>query len=112
MNDEVRAVHRNARVSAQKARLVAALIRRKDVADALNILRFTDKKAAGLFEKVLNSAIANAEHNNNLDVDNLYVSTVLVDKATSFKCFRARAKGRGNRIEKQNCHITVAVKER
>ncbi|MBP3222159.1 MAG: 50S ribosomal protein L22 [Neisseriaceae bacterium] len=103
------AQHKNARISAQKARLVADLIRGKDIEDALNILTFCPKKGAGLMKKVLESAIANAEHNEGADIDELKVVTVFVDKAGSLKRFRARAKGRGNRIEKQTCHINVTV---
>ncbi len=105
----VSAQHNNARISAQKARLVADLIRGKDVAQALNILSFSPKKAAQLIKKVLESAIANAEHNNGVDIDELKVVTIFVDKGPSLKRFQARAKGRGNRIEKQTCHINVVV---
>ena len=105
----VSASHKNARISAQKARLVADLIRGKDVAQALNILAFRKKKGAELIKKVLESAIANAEHNNGADIDELKVVTIYVDKAASLKRFQARAKGRGNRIEKQTCHINVTV---
>lgn len=107
----VNAQHKNARISAQKARLVADLIRGKDVAQALNILAFSPKKGAELIKKVLESAIANAEHNNGADIDELKVVTIFVDKGPSLKRkrFQARAKGRGNRIEKQTCHINVTV---
>lgn len=105
----VNAQHKNARISAQKARLVADLIRGKDVAQALNILTFSPKKGAELIKKVLESAIANAEHNNGADIDELTVVTIFVDKGPSLKRFQARAKGRGNRIEKQTCHINVTV---
>ena len=105
----VNAQHKNARISAQKARLVADLIRGKDVAQALNILTFSPKKGAELIKKVLESAIANAEHNNGADIDELKVGTIFVDKGPSLKRFQARAKGRGNRIEKQTCHINVTV---
>lgn len=105
----VTALHKNARISAQKARLVADLIRGKSVAQALNILAFSPKKGAELIKKVLESAIANAEHNNGADIDELKVVTIFVDKAASLKRFQARAKGRGNRIEKQTCHINVTV---
>ena len=105
----VHAQHKNARISAQKARLVADLIRGKDVAQALNILTFSPKKGAELIKKVLESAIANAEHNNGADIDELKVVTIFVDKGPSLKRFQARAKGRGNRIEKQTCHINVTV---
>ena len=105
----VNAQHKNARISAQKARLVADLIRGKDVAQALNILTFSPKKGAELIKKVLESAIANAEHNNGADIDELKVVTIFVDKGPSLKRFQARAKGRGNRIEKQTCNINVTV---
>lgn len=105
----VNAQHKNARISAQKARLVADMIRGKDVAQALNILTFSTKKGAELIKKVLDSAIANAEHNEGADIDELKVVTIFVDKGPSLKRFQARAKGRGNRIEKQTCHINVTV---
>lgn len=105
----VSAQHKNARISAQKARLVADLIRGKDVAQALTILQFSPKKGAELLKKVLDSAIANAEHNDGADIDELKVVTVFIDKGPSLKRFSARAKGRGNRIEKQTCHINVTV---
>ena len=105
----VSAQHNNARISAQKARLVADMIRGKDVAQALNILTFSPKKGAELIKKVLESAIANAEQNNDADIDELKVVTIFVDKGSSLKRFQARAKGRGNRIEKQTCHINVTV---
>ena len=106
---ETTAIVRNAHFSAQKTRLVADLIRGKSVEQALNILTFTQKKAAGIIKKALESAIANAEHNDGADIDELIVKTIYVDKAQSMKRFRARAKGRGNRIEKQTCHIVVKV---
>ncbi|AVL71866.1 MULTISPECIES: 50S ribosomal protein L22 [Oligella] len=106
---ETTAIVRNAHISAQKTRLVADLIRGKSVEQALNILTFTPKKAAGIIKKALESAIANAEHNDGADIDELIVKTIYVDKAQSMKRFRARAKGRGNRIEKQTCHIVVKV---
>ncbi|ASK27096.1 50S ribosomal protein L22 [Neisseria chenwenguii] len=105
----VNAQHKNARISAQKVRLVADLIRGKSIDQALNILTFSPKKGAELIKKVLESAIANAEHNNGADIDTLKVVTVYVDKGPSLKRFQARAKGRGNRIEKQTCHINVTV---
>ncbi len=99
----------NARLSAQKGRLVADLIRGKSVDEALNILAFSPKKGAELIKKLLLSAIANAEHNEGADVDTLKVATIFVDKGPSLKRFTARAKGRGNRIEKQTCHISLTV---
>lgn len=98
-----------ARISAQKARLVADQIRGKGVEEALNILSFSPKKAAHLFKKVLNSAIANAEHNEGADVDELKVSTVFVDEGVTLKRIMPRAKGRADRISKRTCHITVKV---
>ncbi|MBI3145308.1 MAG: 50S ribosomal protein L22 [Pseudogulbenkiania sp.] len=97
------------RLSAQKCRLVADLIRGKSVDQALNILAFSPKKGAVIVKKVLESAIANAEHNEGADIDTLKVAAIFVDKGSSLKRFTARAKGRGNRIEKQTCHITLTV---
>lgn len=110
---ETRAVLRGVRLSADKGRLVADLIRGKQVEQALNILTFTQKKAAGIIRKVLESAIANAEHNDGADIDELMVKTIHVEKGMTLKRFTARAKGRGSRIEKPTCHIyvTVATKE-
>lgn len=105
----VSAQHKNARISAQKARLVADLVRGKDIAQALNILTFSPKKGAELIKKVLESAVANAEHNEGADIDELKVVIIYIDKGPSLKRFQARAKGRGNRIEKQTCHINVIV---
>lgn len=105
----VSAQHKNARISAQKARLVADLIRGKSIEQALNILTFSPKKGAELIKKVLESAVANAEHNEGADIDELKVVTIFIDKGPSLKRFQARAKGRGNRIEKQTCHINVIV---
>ncbi|CAB3795755.1 50S ribosomal protein L22 [Pararobbsia alpina] len=106
---EVKAIHRGARISAQKTRLVADQIRGLPVDKALNVLTFSPKKAAGIVKKVVLSAIANAEHNEGADIDELKIKTIYIDKAASLKRFTARAKGRGNRIEKQSCHITVTV---
>ncbi|VWD07438.1 50S ribosomal protein L22 [Burkholderia lata] len=106
---EVKAIHRGARISAQKTRLVADQIRGLPVDKALNVLTFSPKKAAGIVKKVVLSAIANAEHNEGADIDELKIKSICVDKAASLKRFTARAKGRGNRIEKQSCHISVTV---
>ena len=106
---EVSAILRGTRLSAQKGRLVADQIRGMPVDRALNILAFSPKKGAMIIKKVLESAIANAEHNEAADIDALKVKTIYVDKGPSLKRFTARAKGRGNRIEKQTCHITVTV---
>ena len=106
---ETQASLRGVRLSAQKGRLVADLVRGKPVEQALNILTFSPKKAAKIVKKVLESAIANAEHNDGADIDELKVKTIYVDKAESLRRFTARAKGRGNVILKQTCHIYVAV---
>lgn len=108
---ETQAVLRGARLSAQKGRLIADLIRGKSVAEALDILTFSPKKGADVVKKVLESAIANAEHNNGADVDELKVSTVFVDEGMTMKRIRPRAKGRADRILKRSCHITVKVAE-
>jgi large subunit ribosomal protein L22 len=109
---EVAAKYKGARLSAQKARLVADQVRGKAVEDALNILIFSPKKAAGIIRKALESAIANAEHNEGLDVDDLRVSTVMVDEGPTLKRIKARAKGRADRIMKRTCHITVKVADK
>ena len=100
---------RGVRLSAQKGRLVADQIRGLPVDKALNLLAFSPKKGARILKKVLESAIANAEHNEGADIDELKVTTIYVDKATTLKRFTARAKGRGNVIGKQTCHIHVVV---
>ena len=106
---EVSAVLKGDRVSAQKVRLVADQIRGKRVEDALEVLSFSNKKGAPLIKKVLNSAIANAEHNQGLDIDELKVSTIFIDEGVSLKRIMPRAKGRADRITKRSCHITVKV---
>ena len=109
---EVAAKYKGARLSAQKARLVADQVRGKPVEDALNILTFSPKKASVIIKKALESAIANAEHNEGLDVDDLRVSTVMVDEGPTLKRIKARAKGRADRIFKRTCHITVKVADK
>ena len=106
---ETRAILRGVRISAQKGRLVADMIRDKPVDKALSILAFTPKKGAALVKKVLESAIANAEHNDGADIDALKVKTVHVERGTFLKRFQARAKGRGNRVLKHTCHIFITV---
>ena len=108
---EAIAKHRYARTSAQKARLVAAQVRGLSVDKALNILTFSPKKAAVLVKKVLESAIANAEHNEGADIDALRVATIMVDEGPSMKRIRPRAKGRADRILKRTAHITVVVSD-
>ncbi len=106
---ETQASLRGVRLSAQKGRLVADMIRGKKVDQALNTLQFTQKKAAGIIKKVLESAIANAEHNDGADIDELKVKSIYVEQGATLKRFTARAKGRGNRISKGTCHIYVTV---
>ena len=106
---EVAAKLSRARISAQKARLVADQIRGKRVEEALNILSFSTKKGAHMVRKLLESAIANAEHNEGADVDELTVSRVFVDESLTMNRLRPRAKGRADRIFKRTCHITLAV---
>jgi large subunit ribosomal protein L22 len=106
---ETNATLRGVHLSAQKGRLVADQIRGKSVEQALNILTFSPKRGASIIKKVLESAIANAEHNDGADIDALKVARIYVEKGTSMKRFTARAKGRGNRISKPTCHIFVTV---
>jgi large subunit ribosomal protein L22 len=106
---ETRAILRSVRLSAQKGRLVADLIRGQPVDRALNILAFTPKKGAGIIKKLLESAIANAEHNDGADIDALKVKSVLVERGAFLKRFHARAKGRGTRVHKHSCNIYVTV---
>jgi len=106
---ETKAIVRGVRLSADKGRLVADLVRGKRVDQALNILAFTQKKAAGIVKKALESAIANAEHNDGADIDELKITSIYIEQGTTLKRFSARAKGRGNRISKPTCHIYVTV---
>ncbi len=105
------AIAKMIRISPQKARLIADQIRGKTVDQALEILSYSNKKAALPVRKTLESAIANAEHNENADIDELYISKVCIDEGPILKRFRARAKGRGTRILKRTSHITVAVSD-
>ena len=108
---EVSAKLRNAMISAQKMRLVADQIRNKPVEAALDLLAYSPKKAAVIIKKVLESAIANAEHNEGADIDELKVAKIFVDEGRYQGRYRARAKGRGTRILKRSCHITVTVSD-
>lgn len=110
--EETRAIHRFARTSAQKARLVADQIRGLPVEDANNLLKFSPRKAAKLIGKVLKSAIANAEQKGGVDTSNLFVSRIMVDEGPSLKRVMPRAKGRADRIVKRTSHIVVFVAER
>lgn len=112
-----KAILRHARVSAQKARLVANIVRGKDVAEALEMLTFTRKKSAPLIRKLVESAVANAEvqasnSDESLDVDDLYIKTITVDMGPRLRRFRPRAQGRATRILKQTSHITVVLETR
>jgi large subunit ribosomal protein L22 len=106
---EVAASLKGARISAQKARLVADQVRGMPVEEALNLLEFSPKKAAHLVKKILDSAIANAENNEGADVDELKISSIYVDEGMTMKRLSPRAKGRADRILKRSCHITVKV---
>ena len=106
---ETRAVLRGVRLSVDKGRLVADMIRGKKVDQALNILAFTPKKAAGIIKKAVDSAVANAEHNDGADIDELKITSIYVEQGATLKRFSARAKGRGNRISKPTCNIFVTV---
>ena len=108
---ETKAILRGVRLSEQKGRLVADLVRGKSVEQALNILTFSPKKGAKIIKKVVESAIANAEHNDGADIDALRVKSIYVEQGMTLKRFTARAKGRGNRLSKPTCHIYVTVGE-
>lgn len=109
---EVAAILKGARISAQKVRLVADQIRGRGVEEALDILQFSGRKGARLLKKVLESAIANAEHNAGADIDDLLISSVFVDEGKTMKRIKPRAKGRADRILKRSCHITIKVAEK
>lgn len=108
---ETSAYLKGARISAQKARLVADQVRGMGVEEAINLLTFSEKKAAQLIKKVVESAIANAENNEGANVDELKVSTIFVDEGMTMKRVKPRAKGRADRILKRSCHITVKVSD-
>ncbi len=108
---EAIAKYKYAHISAQKVRLVIDQIRGLPVEQASSLLRFSPKKAADVVKKVLDSAIANAEHNEGADIDDLRVSRAFADVGPTMKRFRARARGRGDRILKRSCHVTVAVSD-
>ena len=106
---ETKASVRGVRLSVDKGRLVADMIRGKKVDQAINILNFTQKKAAGIIKKAVDSAVANAEHNDGADIDELKITSIYVEQGATLKRFSARAKGRGNRISKGTCHVFVTV---
>jgi LSU ribosomal protein L22P len=109
---EAKAVARTVRIAPRKARLVVDLIRGKRVGEAMAILKLTPKAASPIVEKVLKSAIANAEHNYEMDVDSLYVAKAYVDEGPTLKRFRPRAQGRATQINKRTSHITIVVAEK
>jgi len=109
MATQTQAVLKFVRLSPLKARLVADLVRGRKVDDALNVLKFSNQRAAGIIKKVLESAIANAENNNGADVDELKISEIFVDEGPTMKRIRPRAKGRADRILKRTSHITIRV---
>ena len=109
---EVKASLKYARVGAQKARLVADLVRGKDVSDALKILKFSDKKTAVFIKKLIESAVANADVKGTVDSDNLFVKTISVDAGPSMKRFRPRAQGRAYGVLKKTSHINLVLGER
>lgn len=108
---EVKAVTRYVRIAPRKVRLVTELVKGKSAEEALTILKFLPKKAAGLVSKTLQSAVANAEQNPNIDVDTLYIKRIFVDGGPSMKRWRARAMGRATRIVKRSSHITIILDE-
>lgn len=109
---QAKAVAKSVRIAPRKVRLVANLIRGKEVGKATGILRLTRKSASPVVQKVLNSAIANAEHNYEMDADNLVISAAYVDEGATLKRFRPRAQGSAGRINKRTSHITVIVTEK
>ncbi len=109
---EAKAVARYVRIAPRKVRIVMDLVRGKNVADALAILRFTPKAASPIIEKVLKSAVANAEHNYDLDSNSLYITQAFADQGPTLKRFRPRAQGRATRINKKTSHITIVVAEK
>lgn len=109
---EAKAIARHVRIAPRKVRLVVDLIRGKKVGEAIAILKHTPNASSVVIEKIVNSAIANADHNYNLDVDNLVISQIFVDQGPTLKRFRPRAQGRATRIHKRTSHITVVVTEK
>ncbi|MCF6139469.1 50S ribosomal protein L22 [Pseudalkalibacillus berkeleyi] len=109
---EAKAVAKQVRIAPRKARLVVDLIRGKEVGEAVAILRHTHKGASPIVEKVLNSAIANAEHNYEMEPNNLVIKSAYVDEGVTMKRFRPRAMGRASRINKRTSHITIVVSEK
>ncbi|HCG4536072.1 50S ribosomal protein L22 [Ureibacillus chungkukjangi] len=109
---QAKAIARTVRIAPRKVRLVVDLIRGKQIGEAVAILRHTPKAASPVVEKVLKSAVANAEHNYDLDINNLVISEVFVDEGPTLKRFRPRAQGRASAINKRTSHITLVVSEK
>ncbi len=109
---QAKAVAKTVRIAPRKARLVVDLIRGKQVGEAVAILKHTPKAASPVVEKLLNSAVANAEHNYDMDIDNLLVKEVFVDEGPTMKRFRPRAQGRASQINKRTSHITIVLSEK
>lgn len=109
---EAKAIARYVRLTPRKARLVADLVRGKSALEALDVLTFTNKKAAGIIKKVLNSAIANATNNFEMDEEKLFVSTIMIDEGPVLKRLKPRAMGRADIIKKKTSHVTVVVSEK
>ncbi len=109
---EARAKLSHARISARKVKIVIDLIRGKDVKEAMAILKFTPKAASPIVEKLLKSAIANAENNHNMNVDKLYIAEIYANQGITMKRIRAATQGRANRIRKRTSHIEIVLKER
>lgn len=109
---QAKSIARTVRIAPRKARIVIDLIRGKQVGEAIAILRHTPKAASPIIEKILKSAIANAEHNYEMDVNNLVISQAYVDEGPTLKRFRPRAMGRASQINKRTSHITVVVSEK
>ncbi|QQD84278.1 MULTISPECIES: 50S ribosomal protein L22 [Jeotgalicoccus] len=106
-----KAVARTVRIAPRKVRLIADLVRGKEVGEAISILKLTNKRSSPVVEKLVKSAVANAEHNYDMDIDNLYISEIFADEGPTLKRFRPRAQGRASKINKRTSHITVVVKE-
>lgn len=109
---EAKAVAKYVRIAPRKVRIVMDLIRGKNIGEAFAILKYTPKVGAEVIEKVLKSAVANAEHNNDMNVDNLYISAAYVDQGPTLKRIHPRSRGQAFKILKRSSHVTVVVKER
>ena len=106
-----KAVAKTVRIAPRKVRLILDLVRGKEVGEAISILKLTNKRSSPVVEKLVKSAVANAEHNYDMDIDNLYISEIYADEGPTLKRFRPRAQGRASKINKRTSHITVVVEE-